>query len=462
MSEEENPEVEEQRAEAEEVEASQPEEKNDALYKTLFDIAEEAVDEQEEYRPPVELNEAVATLDYDAEEEKEEEPQEEASVEEEPEKAEPKKKKLRKVIDPDVPEDVAKQPAFIADNEDKFEPDTEDLEFMEELIPDERAVYEKVLYADKRLGGDYKGKSKQFREFFKKNKEFVEKRMAEDDFYDPSSDEQYSQFVQKNKPQFSRSDEDKVYREMILEEADRRINKKTSERIAQLEQQLKRQEVLPKVNQAKANFRKIAQQTVVPKEFQKEFSEGGQEAVAKFAEDNPLEYQILERNTQELLKYSDSLTEIFLDPSTQLDIAGNAMHKHLNDWLNGEQDNFIKSGQTQQDDGRVFMRRERYFQLPENKRSEYYTWSDNDLLKLLALRFGDKVNAEIKHHREQMEKAGYTRVKPQEATQPQQQQQPTRQQAKPPVVNPSPRQGSSVDTKQQQPKQNALLATLGL
>lgn len=462
MSEEENPEVEEQRAEAEEVEANQPEEKNDALYKTLFDIAEEAVEEQEEYRPPVELNEAVATLDDQPEEEVVQEDVQEEAKEEEPKKTEPKKKKLRKVIDPDVPEDVAKQPAFTASNEDIYEPDAEDVEFMEELVPDERAVYEKVLYADKRLGGDYKGKSKQFRDFFKKNKEFVEKRMAEDDFYDPSSDEQYSQFVQKNKPQFSRADEDKVYREMILEEADRRINKKTSERIEQLEQQLKRQEVLPRVNQAKANFRKVAQQTVVPEEYQKEFAEGGQEAVTKFASENPLEYQILERNTQELLQFSDALTEIFLDPSTQLDVAGNPMHKHLNDWLNGEQNNFIKSGQTQQEDGRVFMRRERYFQLPEDKRSEYYTWSDNDLLKLLALRYGDKVNAEIKHHREQMEKAGYTRVKPQEESQPQQQQQPARQQTKPPVVNPSPRQGSTVDSKQAQPKQNALMSALGL
>ena len=161
MSEEENPEVEEQRAEAEEVEASQPEEKNDALYKTLFDIAEEAVEEQEEYRPPVELNEAVATLDSQPEEEVVQEDVQEEAREEEPKKTEPKKKKLRKVIDPDVPEDVAKQPAFTASNEDRYEPTSEDVEFMEELIPDERAVYEKVLYADKRLGGDYKGKSKQ-------------------------------------------------------------------------------------------------------------------------------------------------------------------------------------------------------------------------------------------------------------------------------------------------------------
>lgn len=461
MSEEENPEVLEQQKEAEEAQQAKPESEGNALYKTLFDIAEEVEEEVSEYRPPVELNEAVETLDH-AEEEQEvsEEPTEEAK-EEEPQKAEPKKKKLRKVIDPDIPEDVKKQPSYIESTEDKFVPSNEDAEFMDELVPEERAIFEKVLYADNRMGGDYKGKSKQFKQFFKKNKEFVEKKMAEDDFYDPSTDDQYVEFVKSNKPKFTRIDEDNVYREMILEEADRRLEKKTQSKISKLEQQLKKYEVMPKVNQAKANFRKVAQQTVVPEEFQKEFREGGEDAVKKFAESNPLEYQILDRNTKELLQFSDALTDIFLDPSAQLDIAGNETHKYLNDWLNSEQDNFIKSGQTQQEDGRVFMRRERYYQLPEGKRSEYYTWSDNDLLKIMALRYGDKVNSEIKHHRDQMEKAGYTRVA--QSGQPTVSQQPSR--AKPPVVNATPRQGSSVDGKQT-PKaegsNNAILSALGL
>lgn len=456
MSEEENPELIEQQAEQEQVEAAKPE-PNNALYKTLFDLTDEPEEEeqQEEYRPPVDLNEAVETLDEPAEEvaEAQAEPEEEA----EPEKAEPKKKKLRKVVDPEVPEDVRKQPSYQVEPEDTYEPDAEEQEFMEDLVPEERTVYEKILYADQRLGGEYKGKSKEFKTFFKKNKEYVEKKMKEDDFYDPSGDEQYADFVQKNKPKFTRLDEDKVHKEMILEEADRRINKKTSERISQLESQLKKYEVMPRINQAKANFRKIAQDTVVPDEFRKEFSEGGEDAIKKFSENNPLEYQILDRNTQELLQFSDTLTEIFLDPSMQLDVTGNETHKYLNDWLNAEQSNFIKSGQTQQEDGRVFMRRERYYQLPENKRTEYYTWSDNDLLKLMAIRYGDKVNSEIQQHRAQMEKAGYTRVQ----GQPQVPQQ-AKPAPKPPVVNATPRQGSSVETKQPAKSENAILSALGL
>lgn len=459
--EEENPEVAEAREEQAQVEQQQEEAQPNALYKTLFDVAEEVTDEveeQPEYRPPVDLNEAVETLDQQPEpkEENKEEPEAEAK-EEEPQKAEPKKKKLRKVIDPDIPEDVKKQPTFTSkESSDEYKIDDEDAKFMEDLIPEERAMFEKVLYADKRLGGDYKGKSKQFRDFFKKNKDFVEKRMADDDFYDPATDDQYKEFIAKHKPQFTRADEDKVYREMILEEADKRINKKTADRISQLERQLQRQETLPRINQAKAHFRKNAQK-VIPEDINKQIT-SSENGLKDFAESNPLEYQIIESNTQEMLAFSDALTDIFLDPNTPIDVDNNQMHKHLNEWINHQQEQFIKTGQTQLDDGRTFMRRERFYRLPEDKRAEYYTWDDNAILNLLALTYKDKMQAEIASHRQAMEKAGYRKV---DSVQQQEQPAPAPA-AKPPVVNPSPRQGSSVETKQAPKQENALLATLGL
>jgi hypothetical protein len=459
MSEEENPEEVEARKEQEQVDRAKEEAVPNALYKTLFDVAEEVESDEEDtykYKPPVELNEAVLTLD-DSPEQAEDEPAPEAK--EEPKKAEPKKKKLRKVVDPDIPEDVLKQPAFNQkQDEDTYRPSDEDVEFMNELIPEEKVVYEKILYADNRIGGEYEGKAKQFKEFFKKNKEFVDKRISEDDFYDPSSDDDYRKFVEKNKPNFNRVDEDKVYREMILEEADRRINKKTTEKISQIERQLRKQQTMPRINQAKAMFRKTAQ-GMIPKDVNEKIvsSENG---LKEFAENNPLEYQILERNTQEMLQYSDALTDIFLDPDIDIDVENNPTHQHLNEWINTQQDQFIKTGQTQLEDGRTFMRRERYYQLPENKRSEYYTWDDNSILNLLAFTFRDRMQAQLEHHRQAMEKAGYQKVD--QGQQPQPQQPQPQQFAKPPVLNPSPRQGSSVESRQAQKPQNALLNTLGL
>jgi len=459
--EEENPEVLEQQKEAEEADKAKPESEGNALYKTLFDIAEEAteeVEEKEQYRPPVDLNEAVAVLDEPNDEPTEEVEEEEKK--EEPQKAEPKKKKLRKVVDPDIPEDVKKQPEYTQPEEVEYKVDSDEEEFMNDLIPEERVVYEKILYADKKIGGDYKGASKKFKDFVKKNKEYLEKKSSEDEYYDPASDENYKNFVNNNKPKFTRLDEDKVYREMILEEAEKRATKRTSNRIEELENQLKKQEYAPKVEQAKTQFRKVAQESVIPKEFHDVFVEGG-DAIKNFADSNPLEYKILEKNTSELLSLSDTLTEIFMDPTTQIDISGNEVHKYLNDWIQTEQDNFIKSGQTE-NEGKLYMRRERYYQLPESKRSEYYTWSDNDVLKLLAIRYSDKVKSELDSHRKMLEKAGYVRQSANpEPKEPQQKIAP-KQVTKPPVVNATPRQGSSVESKQAPKQTNALMSALGL
>lgn len=444
-----------------ETEEAPKQEQSNPLYKTLFDIAEEVTEEtqEEEERGQVRnLSEAV-----DAEDEVVQEDVQEAEPEAvEPEKKEPKKKKLRKVVDPDIPEAVSKQPAHQEKVEDEGYIGKEDQEFMDGLMPEEQVVYEKILYADKKLGGDYKGKSEKFRTFLKKSKDYIEKKMSEDDFYDPSQDDQYSQFIQKNKPKFTRADEDKVYREMILEEAEKRTSKKTSDRIANLERQLQKYEVQPKVQQAKANFRKVAQDTIIPEEYKKMLGDGKQEDIKKFSEENPFEYKILENYTQQLLTYSDALTDIFLDPSTQLDIDNNPIHKDLNQWIEKEQESFIQSGQTE-DDGKLFMRRERYYSLPEDKRAEYYTWSDNDIMKILAIRYQNIVNNALTNQKKQMEAAGYTKAQVAQQTAPQQPKAVAQPQPKPPSVSATPRQGNTVDAKPASPKQqNALFGALGL
>lgn len=438
--------------------------KENPLYKTLFDVAEEATEEveEEDKGSVINLNEAVNSLDVsaDTQEEPVQDDVQEEEEKKEPEKAEPKKKKLRKVVDPDIPEGVAKQPAFQQSISEEPLIDSDEKEFMDTLIPEEKVVYEKILYADKKLGGEYKGRSAKFKKFLKKSKDYLDKKMEEDDFYDPSTDDQYKEFISKNRPEFTRADEDKVYREMILDEADKRTAKRTDSRVAQLEAQLKKYEVAPRVNQAKANFRKVAQNTIIPEEYRKTLSKGD-DAIREFAKENPFEYQVLENFTQQLLTYSDALTDIFLDPTTRLDLENNQIHKDLNDWLQKEQENFIQSGQTEQD-GKLFMRRERYYQLPEDKRSQYYTWSDNDLLKILALRYQDLVQNALHQQRAQLEKAGYAKVDQPKQTEPAPAQAPAPA-PKPPSVATTPRQGTTVDANPQ-PKSpnNALLGALGL
>ena len=86
---------------------------------------------------------------------------------------------------------------------------------MDSLIPEERVVYEKILYADKKLGGEYKGKSKQFKSTsLKRVRTILRKKCLRMTSMISSQDEDYtSNFIKKNRPSFSRADEDKAYRE---------------------------------------------------------------------------------------------------------------------------------------------------------------------------------------------------------------------------------------------------------
>lgn len=438
------------------------------LFKTLFEISDGEEQEKEEApkeeaRPPMTLSEAVEEEDQPQEQEQQpeevaEQPQAEAQ---EPEKAEPKKKKLRKVIDPDIPEDVKKQPAFNLKEEDE---EDEDEEFLSSLMPEEREVYDIAKYASKNIGDKYKGMDGQFKTFFNKSKEYLDKRITEDPHFSPADDEEYAQFIQRNRPKLTPTEAKKIERTMWIDEAKREVRRELEPKTEQLRREMERAKLQPAANQAKAQFRQMAQKVIIPEEYRETFEQGGDEAIQNFAKESPLEYEILENATQHLLQYGDTLTDIFL--RTQDFDGNNPVHRDLMQWVNKEQEDFIQSGQTEKE-GKVFMRRERYFALPKEKRSQYYTWTDDNLLQIFALRMQEQVNGALHQHRQVLEKSGYVKAQPQAEGQPQQpvQQAPAPQapapKPKPPTVSATPRPGNALNSGKPKEGNNAMLNVLG-
>ena len=466
MSEEEN-EVSEESVEnvvdnAEAEKAPQP----NPLFKTLFEI-EEGIESQEEEkeeisRTPTTLNDVVEGLGEPAEESTEEvgtqevEPTTDSSTgEEEPEKSEPKKKKLRKVIDPIVPEDIKPHINF----EEEVKDDGDD-EFSDTLLPEEKEVYDLAKYASKNMGETYKGYDNKFKDFFTKSKAFLEKKIDDDPHYNPRDDDDYSTFIERNRPDLTPSDAKKIEKRMWIDEAKMEARKELEPETKKLRKKLEAAQNQPVVNQAKSNFRSMAEDVVIPQEYRETFEKGGSEAIAKFAEDNPLEYGIMDKAAQTLLTYGDALTDIFL--KTQDLDEGNPVHKELIDWVNKEQDGYIKSGQTEQD-GKMFMRRERYYAMPEDRRAEYYTWSDDDLLKILALRSQEQVNQAITQQRSYLEKSGYIKQarNPEASPAPAKVQERQQVAPKPPVVNTTPRPGNNLNPSKVKAQNNAMLNVLG-
>lgn len=443
--------------EAQEQQEQQAEESKDsnALYSSLFDIVEEEEQENDSFTPlkaedVVSLTDAVDKLDKPAEEVQEEVKEQEPAKEEtqepegkEVEKSEPKKKKVKQVIDPDVPEELRPQTNALAEEPVK---DT-DQEFTDSLLPEEREVYDLAKYASEKMP-EYKGADQQFKKYFTDTRQYIEKRLKEDPHLNLADDEEYKTFIARSRPKFTSADARKVEQEMLLEKAEARAREKLKPEIERVRREQERINLAPKVQQKKAQAVEVVKQ-IIPEDMRKVLEEEG--GVEKLAQTKPMEYAAIDAVTGRALASANLLVDITTgnvsyDPN-------NADHVALLDWVNQEQENFINTGQTHRD-GKVFMRRERYFQLPENKRAEYYTWSDDDLLQVIAIRSQEAINVSIQKQQEML-KAYIGQQQPQ-AQQPKPQQPRQKAPSMPAGARPSPETPAKTEQK------NALFATLGI
>ena len=425
------------------------------LFKALFEASE--AEAKPEETPEVEeqemvtntLSEAVDSLSEEPEEvveeteEVQEEEKEEAKKEGEvAKKATPKKKKIKKVVDPDI--EIPSTPQY-------FPEEDPDKEFVDGLLPEEKEVYELAKFASENQGKQ--GIDREFKDYFTKTKSYVDKRLQDDPNVDLSNDEDYRSFIQKNRPNFSQADMKSAERELVLQKAEKRAMAKLAPEIERVRREQERAQKAPVIQQAKTNFRRLSTKAI-PKEFHETLNaEGG---VEKLQKENPLEYQILDNITRELHDVGDLLVDI-----TQGNVdydEHNQVHVKLLKWVNDEQENFINSGQTQHE-GKIFMRRERFYQLPENKRSEYYTWSDDDLLALLTARASQRVSQSLEQQRKLLADAGYTRGEQAQTQVAAPQSVPTRQ--APPVVASKPRPGHTPAATPNKEANNPMLSILG-
>ena len=446
-----------------EPEAPQVPETN-SLYDALFVAADEPeVEEQgEDLGSPISLSDAVDQLEDEPEPEAQEENQEpegdnQEAVKEEPEKAKPKKKKVKNVVDPDVetPEERQYKEQYNA-----F-PDTDpDKEFVDSLLPEERDIFDLAKFASNNLEG-YEGKDREFKEYFEKTKKYIEKRISDDPHVDLSDDSDYQEFIRKNRPKLNQTDVRKIERERSVHEAMRRIEEKQAPERERAKLEQERSRKAPEVQQYKQMFREHSV-TAIPEELHEHVASN--EAVENFSKTNPLEYQVVDSITRDLHNVGDTLLDITqgmvnYDPN-------NETHSKLLSWVNSEQDQYIATGETMVD-GKTFMRRERFFRLPENQRAKYFTWNDEDLIKILTIRAKQRIQQSLHQQRQLLEASGYTRAQAQQAIEEaQQQQQPVQQQAPvrqaPPQVSSAPRPGNTPGSKPNPPQKTAIESVLGL
>ena len=464
MSEEQSPEVEEQspapeqaeQTEQAEPQAEQPQE--NPLFQSLFDAAEpeEQVVQTATVAPqPSSLSEALHEIEQEPETEttteevEEEAKQEEPQTGEPPEAAKPKKKakKVKQVVDPEVPK-AEQQPKV---ETPAFAEETEEQKVIKELIPEEREYYDMAKFASDNME-EHKGLDKKFLEYFKKSKNYVEKRLKDDPYADLSEDYEYKEFVEKNRPKFSQVDAKKIERAMITKQAEEAAEARVRPEVERLRREQEIARLKPKVEAKKKEYRAHFHK-ILPEDAQEVLQKEGPEALEK---QNPIRYKVMDEITTNLLRFADTFQDI-TSGLVSYDET-NQLHKELLDWVQMEQDHYINSGDTSKD-GKTFMRRERFYATPEDQRTQYFTWTDDDLMVLLVYRAQERLKETLKYQEAMLEKAGYTRQAP--AARVQQPQQPAPVQRPAPDISPAPRV-SQQEAPKAKPQSSNVMSILGM
>ena len=255
--------------------------------------------------------------------------------------AEPKKKVKRihkkEVIDPDLPEiedavDLASEP----DDDDSF------------LLPEEREQLKVVKYIASK---NNTSQDRELKEYFKKQKEYIERRLEENPDLNLSDDHDFEQFVARNRPQLDMAEVRAAEREMLLDEAEERALKRLRPEVEKTNIETRRLQIKPKVEEEKQKAEEKAM-SMVPEFLAEDLKNRSPEDVQK---DNPYEFNIVNTAVTNASRFAST----FLDISKGMVDYNphNPEHDQLRDWLVKEQDAFINGGQTKDQQGRPFMRR---------------------------------------------------------------------------------------------------------
>lgn len=426
-------------------EEPQAEPKN-PIFDALYDVSQEVVEEeepQEEITPPTSLMSALHELENEPEGTTSEEPVQDA-VQEEPkeEKPKPKQKIKRKVVDPNpkLSAPVKRQP--------KQEPIQEEDPFVGQLVGKEKDNYELAKWASGNIE-DHKGAHQKLLDFYKSQEKFIKEQKEMNPHLDLRDSVELQEFRKRNAPEL---DFTKIKDEKILKQAEERAVRRLSGEMEKQKHEIHRAKVLPKYEELAKGLRvKIIE--AVPKEFVAPLKEN----FKGFAEANPVEAKIMNETMRSGVELGDEFYKITTG------IIGydenNPTHQALRTFIEREQSNFINTGKTQRG-GKMFIRRERMQNVPQADKGKYYTFTDDDIIKLIIKRAGDAINKKLAGFHETMQKSGYVR---QNQPQVPQQQQPAEPQRPPAVPPPSPRAGNvPVPQGQPKPQQNKVMELLGL
>lgn len=259
------------------------------------------------------------------------------------------------------------------------------------LDDDEKNEVSTAAFAEKKYPGKYKGHTQKVLDFIRKHKQVYEEVRAEspDGEFDENNSK-YRGFVKANRPSVTDAERRRLDRERMTEEAVVEAEQRLAKKYQRVEDEISQLKARPMVEKTMNDYKSLVKE-VMPK-----------------AGDDSL----VEDTVTEFSNLAVKAGEEFLMLSSQLRKydSGNDTHKWLADFIQEQGDMFVKSGHTALKRGsKSFVPRSKFNALPAGERDKHFTFTDEDVLQLIAANAKAAAEFKVKSEKEKLEKAGYRR-----------------------------------------------------
>ena len=291
---------------------------------------------------------------------------------------------------------------------------------------------------------EYKGKRKEYIEFFKAQKEYIEARIDEDpNAALDDSDYDYQNFLNRKKPKFSQEDLEKVVEKRTRTLAKQEAMEELRPELNRLKEEQRKQRIEPRVAELKSKTLDDIK-GLVPKRLRDIIDTKGVEAAY---ESNPVEYEIVNRIVTAHQTAMFAFHEIS-NGLTEYDQT-NPDHARLARWIDQLEATMPAR------DGKKFVNISQYNEMSDAEKRKVYTLSPEEIVDYANEKIYAYINSEINKFDEKLRKSGYVRNTQSVASQ--------ESMSAPKPVRSAPREGHVLgNPKQNTEEKNPVLSALGL
>lgn len=305
--------------------------------------------------------------------------------------------------------------------QDKEEPDAfgytdEDKSLLNALPP---SAKESVEFWQDAENADpkYKGYAKRQLDYLRKHKDKVDELRDKDPDTPIEENPQYVTWVKRNKPSITGAEKRRLDREIVINEAKKRLKEEQGKDIEDLRSWKEQQEFerkngpeLEKRSQQFASnlvneLEKVADEPM--KLFREKLEETGDPTKAgqAMSESFPDEAEIIARNHRAGKTMADELLKLrmgFKKP----DLENNEMHKTLAQRIVAQEQAMMKPNMKskRQRDGKMFVPASQFAQMDDAQRSKHWTYSDNEILNFLSAETLHRTQRDLENHKKNVDR----------------------------------------------------------